>query len=91
LDLNDEARAELEAIIDRLSGASRDHIRTLEEGRVTGALRFTLGMDIRNRIRHGEIPALFRWSSAQLPEKIHFDDLSGPILKEIWRVLRKGT
>jgi hypothetical protein len=51
-------------------------------------LHHGLGTYLRNRYRHGGLLALFRWSRSQLAEVNHLDDLSEPILYEIWRVLR---
>src|SRR5215471_6092949 len=52
---------------------------------------FGLGTWIRNQMRHGKMKSLLRWSRTQLPERHHFDDLSWPILVEVWKTLRSSS
>ena len=85
--MGEQARNELKSIIDGLSAKDREFISVLPEGDII-RLHRTLGRYIRNQFRSNELPALVRWSLAQLPEHPHFDDLSWPVLVKIWKALR---
>ena len=89
-DVDEEAKRELISVIDALSAEDRAFIANLREGGLY-RLHHGLGTYIRNQFRQGGLPALFRWSRSQLSVVNHFDDLSGPILREIWRVLRTSS
>jgi hypothetical protein len=87
--MDDDARRELASIIDRLSLKARRAIsQTPEENLII--LHHGLGTAIRNRIRAGELRALFRWSCAQVPHARSLDDRAWPIIVEIGRVLRSS-
>lgn len=86
--MEEEARIQLQTIIDGIPAPDRLAIAGLPRERVI-SLHRTLGRWIRNRYRSGEFVALFRWSRSQLPDHLRsMDDLSEPILVEIWRILR---
>ena len=86
--MEQEARIQLQTIIDSIPPLDRLAIARLPREQVI-SLHFTLGMWIRNRYRSGEFAALFRWSRSQLPDDLRsMDDLSEPILLEIWSILQ---
>ena len=86
--MDDEARQDLMSIVDRLTADDRAYIAGLEESQVI-RLHMGLGMAIRNRIRAGALQALFRWSHSQVPDDVrHFDDVTWPIVLEVWRTVR---
>lgn len=90
--MDHEAKIELKSIVDGLSTEDRAFIAGLPEDGVVFHLHFGLGTYIRNQIRQGEFPALFRWSQTQLPELIgDLDDLTEPILLEIWRLVQESS
>jgi len=88
--MDEEARTELNIIIEGLTPRDRAFIATLAENEVI-RLHFGLGTWIRNQMRHGKMKALLRWSRTQVPERPHFDDLSWPILVEVWKTLRSSS
>jgi len=85
--MDTEARLELASVIDELSAEDRGFIAGISENDVI-RLHHGLGTGIRNRFRAGSLPALLRWSCSQAPDPQHLDDMSWPILMEIWRTLR---
>jgi hypothetical protein len=85
--MDHEAKTELMSIVDGLSPEGRASIANLREDQVM-RLHFGLGMYIRNQIRQGRLPALFRWSQTQVPGHMrHFDDVTFPILVEVWKLV----
>jgi hypothetical protein len=89
--LDREAKDELRSIIDGLSSEDRAHIRAIPADEVI-RLHHGLGTRIRNRIRHNELKALFRWSRAQVPGGLgHLDHLAWPIVEEVWNQLQRES
>lgn len=89
--MDHEAKTELMSIVDGLSLEARASIASLREDQVI-LLHHGLGMYIRNQIRHNRLSALFRWSRTQVPEHVkHLDDVTFPILVEVWRVVNDAS
>jgi hypothetical protein len=85
--MDEEARFELAAIINQISQEDRRAIAEMPEGHVT-LLHHGLGASIRNRIRSGELKALFCWSCKQVLAARALDDRAWPIVLEVWNVVR---
>ena len=88
LNMDVEARAQLQSIIDALSPASRLYVAELPRENII-LMHHGLGTHIRNRHRHGELRELFLWSRSQINDEVRsLDDLSWPILVTVWTSLR---
>jgi len=86
--LTPEAYAEMAGIIDALSIEERTFVSALPEADVI-LLHHGIGTGIRNRVRSGEIPALFVWSRTQVSAHVgHLDDMTWPIVLAVWRSLK---
>jgi hypothetical protein len=89
--MDHEAKTELMSVVDGLSPEARASIASLREDQVI-LLHFGLGGYIRNQIRQGRLPALFRWSRTQVPEHVkHLDDVTFPIHVEVWRLVNDAS
>jgi hypothetical protein len=80
--MDHEAKIELMPIVDGLSPEGRASISSLREDQVM-RLHFGLGMYIRNQIRQGRLPALFRWSRTQVPGTSSTSTMSR--FRSLWR------
>ena len=88
MDMDAEARAQLQSIIDGISPAERLEVAKLPRNHVI-RLHHGLGTLIRNRFRAGELRALFLWSRSQTSDEDRsLDGLSWPILVAVWTILR---
>lgn len=84
-----EAYAEIIVIVDDLSIEERTFVSALPEELDVILLHHSIGTGIRNRVRSGEIPALFAWSRTQIPAHVgHLDDVTWPIVLAVWRTLK---
>ncbi len=89
--MDKEARAQLQSIIDAISPADRLEIAKLPHDLVI-LLHRGLGTLIRNRIRAGELGALFHWSCDKATGGgKSLDDVSWPILVAVWTALRSSS
>jgi len=88
MNMDVEARAQLQSIIDALSPASRLYVAKLPREHII-LMHHGLGTHIRNRHRAGELKALILWSRSQIyDEALSLDALSWPILVAVWTALR---
>jgi len=86
-----EARAQLQSIIDALSPASRLYVAELPREHIV-LMHHGLGTHIRNRFRANELRALLLWSRSQINDEARsLDDLSWPILVAVWAALHPSS
>ena len=91
MDMDAEARAQLQSIIDALSPAVRLDVAKLPREHVI-LMHHGLGTLIRNQLRHGELRELSLWSRSQIgDDPLSLDALSGPILVALWSTLRSSS
>ena len=85
--MDDDARRNLNAIIDQISPDDREMIADFPLEQLI-LLHHGLGRSIRNSIRRNEVTPLVRWSISQTNGFMSLDDLSYLIIIEIAESLR---